>query len=125
MVQPLVGPLHPPRGVGEVIAGSIFLPLGVLFVAASIPLWNACGDYGCSSTRDSDYGLAVGATVLDLFGAAFLISGLAMVISGAVKEGRYNRWKAAQPQALLNRVTPLVAVHPRSGDSSIGLRLSF
>jgi hypothetical protein len=96
-------PKPPSNGVGDLIVGCIFLPVGVIFIGASVVLWDDCGRGGaaCFDSRNVFFGEAVGAIVLDIFGSAMFVVGAIEIPVGIVKMAKYNRWKRehmGQPQ---------------------------
>lgn len=132
--------IPPPTGLGQLIAGSILLPLGIIFIAVSVPLWNdACNvQFGCVDALSPGYAEAMGALWLDVVGVVFVIAGLVLIPIGAARYGRYRRWRATHPYATLfenNKVridavagslTPPTASGAASiTSSSIGLKFSF
>ena len=111
--------------MGRIITGAIFIPVGILMIGGSVPIWDSCGSC-LDSSSSSHVSAGIGALSLDLVGTALVITGTILLIDGAVKEGKYNKWKASGGQvSLLERVTPLLAVNPKTGSSSVGLKLAF
>jgi hypothetical protein len=130
-VQPNYARARPPQnGVGHIIVGSIFLPLGVALLGAGGYLWTVSCSYNlsCFSPNGLQYGLAWGAVFTTIFGSAFAVMGAIMIPVGIVKTVKYNRWKREQmnrgtPVSLLDRIQPLLNVSPQGG--SLGLQLTF
>jgi len=122
---PPIQPYTPRRGIADIIVGFIFIGLGAGLIGGSVPLWQRCKSY-CFDAGSSYYGYGWGATFMDIFGTAFLITGLILVPSGFVKEAKYSKWnkeRQNRPISLLDRLTPSLAVGPNGG--SAGLKLSF
>ncbi len=122
------------------ITGSILLPLGIIFIAVSVPLWNdACNvQFGCVDSFSPGYAEAMGALWLDVVGVVFVIAGLVLIPIGAARFGRYRRWRASHPYATLfennklridavaGSLTPPVAGGAQSlASGTLGLKFSF
>jgi hypothetical protein len=124
-------PKPPSSGVGDLIVGCIFLPLGVIFIGSSVVLWNDCerGGPGCFDSRNVFFGEAVGAIVLDIFGSAMFVVGAIEIPVGIVKMSKYSRWKREHqgqpggpppPQAGLFNLGHGVTMTPTFSSSSSG-----
>jgi hypothetical protein len=135
-------PIAPSTGLGALVTGAILLPLGIIFIAISVPLWNdGCGAghycFDDAFFHSSDYNNAAGALALDLLGIPFVIVGLILLPIGAAKYARYRRWRDRQPGMALYQghgiaLEPVFGGMPSvSGSSSslasgsLGLKLSF
>jgi hypothetical protein len=135
--------IPPPSGLGQLITGSILLPLGIVFIIVSVPLWNdACGpssdQFGCVNALSPGYAEAIGALWLDLIGVVFVIAGLVMIPIGAARYGRYRRWRSQHGFALYDghglTISPVfggAAMPSVAGSASslssaaLGLKFSF
>jgi hypothetical protein len=125
VVAPPIQPYTPKRGIGDVIAGFIFLGLGAGLVGGSVPLWQACGRYSCFS--DAYLGYGWGAVFMDIIGSAFLVTSFILIPVGFVKEAKYNRWvrehNGGRSVSFLDRFTPTVAAGPNGANA--GFKISF
>lgn len=124
-------PRPPSTGVGELVVGSIFLPVGALLIGTSFILWE---DASFSTPSSFRYANAWGAVFMDIFGAAFLTMGAIFIPVGIVKMAKYSRWKREQatqqpPAAGLFHLkggvalTPTLSASNQSG--SLGFKLTF
>jgi hypothetical protein len=106
--QPVYVPPPPPRqpsnGLGDIIVGSIFLPMGLILLGTSTILWDACNVRTSTNIACFDRGEAWGALTMDIFGAGFLIIGAILLPIGIVKAVKYNKWKHSQgrPMGLID-----------------------
>jgi hypothetical protein len=115
--------LPPPisTGIGDIIVGSIFLPLGVILLGTSAILWNECGaNNACFNTSDGT-AQAAGATTMDVFGGMFVVMGAILLPIGIVKAVKFSRYSRG-----LQRADAIDLGHGISlGSSSKGLTLHF
>ncbi|HZS39736.1 MAG TPA: hypothetical protein VFF06_23045 [Polyangia bacterium] len=139
----VIRPRAPSSGLGALVTGAILLPLGIIFVAVSIPLWNSACGAGSFCANDplghpDDYNNAVGAAILDVIGVPFIIAGLILIPVGAARYARFRRWRDRQGVALYDHhgltIEPIIGGAPsiaRSSSSSslasgsLGLKLTF
>jgi hypothetical protein len=124
----VIQPRRPSSGLGALVTGAILLPLGLIFVAISIPLWNAgcSGAHAClndSLFHQDDFNNAAGALVLDVIGIPFMIAGMILIPIGAARYARWRRMRAQQGMALYDGHG--VTVAPSLASGSFGLKLSF
>ena len=121
---PPAAPVQPKNGIGEIIVGAIFLPLGLIFLGTSSVLWNDCTfQGGCFDPNNPNYGEAWGAVALDVFGAGMTVAGAILLPVGIVKAVKYSKWKKAHHLAWIDRVTPTVKAGANGG--SLGFSLTF
>lgn len=93
----------PPRGLGmlitgSVVAGAVGLPftiLGVYTIAASRTAGNVAG--GVEGQAVSGLGTLAGGISI-VFGLIGLGVGVPLAVVGGIRLGKYNKWKASQPQ---------------------------
>jgi hypothetical protein len=104
----------PSNGIGAIVAGSIFLGVGLVFIGVSVPLWgDACGaNHTClNNIASPDYSTAAGAVTLDVLGSVFFVLGAVLLPIGIVQASRYGRWRSTQ--------------HVQLTPSPTGLKLTF
>ncbi len=98
------------RGTGRVITGRIMLGLSIPQIIGGIV---AC------ILADDDLVLISGSTLIGV-GAAHFITGIALVTSGSVARGRYQRWLRSQPVV---RISP--QIHRVDRQWTFGVRFAF
>jgi hypothetical protein len=116
----------PPRGVGQIVAGAILLPIGVLMIAMSGILWSqACAaGHTCTDSygSGSDYDKATTALALDIVGVPFVLVGLILIPVGLARRARYNEWKRRNGIALIDKSNLQLDLSPGLTTASAGLR---
>jgi hypothetical protein len=113
-VQPPPALRPPSTGLGMLIAGIIFVPLGLGMLGGGADLLGS--DTSCSNDpfgNQSGCGNLAGGAVLVTLGTVFSIMGLIFIPAGAVQLSKYSKWKREHQ--------PMVKVDP----SPNGLKLTF
>jgi len=106
-------PRAPSTGLGLLITGIIFVPLGLGMLGGGVDLLGSntsCNDAFGSSTG---CGNLAGGAVLVTLGSVFSIMGLIFIPAGAVQLAKYSKWKREHQ--------PMVKVSP----SLTGLKMTF
>jgi hypothetical protein len=113
-------------GIGDIIAGFIMMPIGLIMIGVSVPLWNDCSNtrFQCFDPNNPFYGDAWAALFLDIFGVSLAIVGTVEVAVGFVKLGRYNRWRQTHRAGLFD-LGHGVTLSPTATARSAGLTLHF
>jgi hypothetical protein len=131
--MPMVNPatLPPPNGVGQVIAGSVFLGVGVGLLAGGAWLYddsaycvatlNRCTTAAGVGYTDKSVEFASGVSLL-VIGSAMTVVGAIFIPVGIIKMGRYNRWKREHHMANLH-LEPVLAASAHAGE--LGFKLTF
>ena len=88
---------RPSDGKAAVIAGSVLLGVGALFIGGGTALWvTGCGtNKPCLADRTSIYyGIAASGLTLNIVGAASFATGAILLPIGLIQASRYKRWRA-------------------------------
>lgn len=92
-------PRPPSNGVGAIIAGSILVGVGLIFIGLSIPFWgDGCGaGHSCfADPTSNDYGNAAGGLALDVVGGMIFTTGAIVLPIGIATAVRYGRMRRGQ-----------------------------